>query len=145
LSSRHENLELRFSGICMDIDPTTGRLLYSTAAHPSPLLQRCGGGIEELPSGGGFVGVRSNVTFPRFEAALDAGDNLLLYTDGLLDATCANGELFGEERMRAAIARPDLSEPASATLVRSLSDFVGQGHALTDDTTILDVRRLATP
>ena len=68
--------------------------------HPSPIVVRADGGIDLVaPAGGQLVGL-----FPDYEAAcgefvLDAGDVVVLYTDGVTEARAATGELFGQDRL----------------------------------------------
>jgi len=71
------------------------------------------------------------------------GDVLLLYTDGVTDARRADGERFGDERLRAIVAS------ANATAARDLVDEIaraaaafGDGEPAADDITLLAARRL---
>jgi serine phosphatase RsbU (regulator of sigma subunit) len=137
LSSSYRNLELQFTALCMDLDLRSGRLCYASAAHPGPVLFRSGI-AEPLPSGGPFVGVITGVDFPERELALRPGDMLVGFSDGLLDATARTGASFGEAGIVGALAGIDGdAAEACPALVRALSSFVGEGHGLPDDVTIV--------
>ncbi len=137
LASSYRNLELQFTAVCMDLRPNERRLCYATAAHPGPILVRQGA-AKSMPSGGTFVGVVTGVDFPEHEVSLEPGDLVVAFTDGLLDAEGPGGEAFGEARITDVLsgAKGDPSE-ASAALVRSLSRFLGESHALRDDVTVV--------
>ena len=78
----------------------TGRLSYSNAGHNHPLIRR--GSLSsciELDADGLIIGVKKSVIFEERGIELMKGDVLLLYTDGLNEATDANGEFFGTQRI----------------------------------------------
>ena len=73
----------------------------------------------------------------------NAGESLLLYTDGLTEAFSSDGKMFGDTRLLDAI-RSDRSSTASGLLdivESSLTDFIGL-QPLSDDLTLLVVRRI---
>jgi serine phosphatase RsbU (regulator of sigma subunit) len=127
------------------LDPRTGSLSYSIAGHNYPLLLRAGGQIEKLSGAGMVLGLFPDVRFELKETALNPGDMLALYSDGVTEAiSAANGEELGEDRMAEFLiayrARP------CAETVTALTDYVRQwngGNAFTDDFTVLLVKRLA--
>jgi sigma-B regulation protein RsbU (phosphoserine phosphatase) len=86
------------------LDQGTGELVYSSAGHPPPLLLRNGGGLEPLGAGGPLIGVQAG-GFEEGRVRLGPGDLVLVYTDGLLEYPGPGGELFGEQRLRAALER----------------------------------------
>jgi serine phosphatase RsbU (regulator of sigma subunit) len=71
--------------------------------HPYPLLVRAGGRAEEVVVRGMLLGVEEKPVVEPVELELAAGDMLVLYTDGVVDARDADGDRFGEERLRAAV------------------------------------------
>jgi sigma-B regulation protein RsbU (phosphoserine phosphatase) len=73
----------------------TKKLLYARGAHNYPLLIRKGE-IIPLESKGKILGLMNDVTFEEKEIQLLAGDKILFYTDGLLDAISPDGEEFGD-------------------------------------------------
>ncbi len=76
-------------------DPRTRRLRYSSGGHNPPILRRAAGAIELCEEGGLPLGAFDFGEYAEGETQLDAGDVLLLYTDGLTEACDAAGEEFG--------------------------------------------------
>lgn len=80
------------------IDVLTGQVIYCSAGHPQQYLLR-GERLVELKTGGGLLGLSSSRNFEEKMTDFTQGDVLLLYTDGLVEATDADGEAFGEQRV----------------------------------------------
>jgi serine phosphatase RsbU (regulator of sigma subunit) len=80
------------------LDSDTGMLRYSSAGHPESLLRRASGEVEVLPSGSTPLGVFPDGTWKPRSAELDAGDLLVMYTDGIIEAR-RDGDFFGEDRL----------------------------------------------
>ena len=118
---------------------STGRLTCSNAGHEYPTIKKAGDAFELFRDKHGFVvGGMNGVRYREYELQLNPGDKLFLYTDGLAEATNADNELFGTERMLAA-----LNEGANGTpkdilaAVRSAVDaFVGDAEQF-DDLTMM--------
>jgi sigma-B regulation protein RsbU (phosphoserine phosphatase) len=137
LSATYRNLELQFTALCMDLDLTSGRLSYASAAHPGPIVLRKGVPTS-LASGGPFVGVVTGVDFPEREVSLESGDTLVVFTDGLLDASASDGRSFGESGIKEALSTlAGGGADVCPALVRALASFVGEGRGLPDDVTIV--------
>ncbi len=122
------------------LDLRDGRLRYSSAAHPPPLLLRRTGEKLLLDRGGTLIGLGSDVPFEEGRARLEEGDRLLLYTDGLVEHRNAAGEAFGEDRLLeefAGAAELDL-EGVAGSLVEALLAHGGDAP-LRDDVTLLCV------
>jgi phosphoserine phosphatase RsbU/P len=93
---------------------------YSAAGHPPLLLwHRANRTLLELKENGLLLGVRPSEEYAQTEFTLEAGDRLLLYTDGLVEAVNPRGEAFGEVRLGEFIAtHQDLSaEPFAESLL----------------------------
>jgi len=86
------------------LDVASGRLLYTNAGHPAPLLLRRDGSMLRLKRGGPVLGFFRDHEWLEGEELLDAGDRLLLVTDGLTEARNDDDDEFGEERVGAALA-----------------------------------------
>ena len=83
------------------LDLSTGHLTYANAGHNPPLLYQKDSGYNYLRSRPGFVlAGLENVGYKLNEIDLHEGDRLFLYTDGVVEATNVNDELFGEERLQ---------------------------------------------
>lgn len=77
----------------------SGRMRYSSAGHPAPLLVRADGSWRLLDAGGPIVGVDGITPFDEGEVQLLAGDRIYLYSDGITEHMSDNNEQFGVERM----------------------------------------------
>ncbi|GGP64250.1 PP2C family protein-serine/threonine phosphatase [Saccharothrix coeruleofusca] len=115
------------------------RLALATGGHPVPLVLRADGRVDEVPVHGGIVGVLPEVRFQQVELSLAPGESLLLYSDGVTEARSHRDrrELFGDERLRAALAAC-AGEPAEAIaehLRRVVFEWLGDTEH--DDLTLL--------
>lgn len=117
-----------------------GRLLYTNAGHPPPILVRHDTGfIERLTAGGPLIGLFEHASYEQREIEFRPGDRLLMYTDGASELTNAEGEEFGDGRLIDVIThnRTKNADQIQAGLVSALSDF-GGGY-FDDDVTFLVV------
>lgn len=121
------------------IELDSGVLHLLSAGHPRPLLLRDGhlvGELEcttQLPIGLGDVDV---VTA---QVALQPGDRVLFYTDGVVEARSAQGEEFGLERLGDLAARAVASNEPAAEIARRLihSVLAHEAGNLRDDATVV--------
>ena len=123
------------------LEISTGKLIYVNAGHNPPLLRRADEKFEWLKSRPGFVlAGMEGVRYRENEMEMQPGDMLFLYTDGVTEATNANQELFGEERLLETLnEQPKL--PVSALLPKvkkSIDSFVGEAEQF-DDITMLSL------
>ncbi len=86
------------------IDPRTMTMHYINAGHPAGLVRRKGDLIR-LPATSHPVGYFEQAEFQVETFQLEAHDRLLLYTDGLVDSSDPQGEMFGTERLAEAFRR----------------------------------------
>ena len=119
----HEDLsraELFITMTYLSYQTTTGRLSYTNAGHPPSLLYRPGSEtFLELDAEGLILGVHKGVTFEEPSLQIESGDLLLLYTDGIIEAEGAAGELFGTRRLRELLAR-EHRKPAAGVIAAVL-------------------------
>jgi sigma-B regulation protein RsbU (phosphoserine phosphatase) len=81
------------------------RLRFAGAGHPPALLWRAREGrVERLDSNGLLMGVDECAPYQTGEVMVDAGDRLLLFTDGLVEAANARDEFFGLEGLERLLA-----------------------------------------
>lgn len=130
------------TGVLARLDTHTGSLTWTNAGHPCPLLIRNGQVVSELvckptPPWGTIAGDPTMAT-----EALEPGDSLLLYTDGVTEARTADGDEFGVERLVDQATRHMSDRLRPDTIVRLLIDSVRvhRSLALDDDATIVLVR-----
>jgi len=114
---------------------------FSNAGHNPPLLLRANGSVEWLTEGGLALGILSDATYEERPIALAAGDVLVLYTDGVTEASNSTGEQYGVKRLEE-LVRARASEPARAVVEALRSEveaFTGELH-LNDDLTVVVAR-----
>lgn len=121
------------------LDQRNHTLSYANAGHPPPLLLRADDGVERLPPGGPVLGMLADARYEMGSAVLDAGDRLVLYTDGIVEAACGSGEM-GEERLLAALRgmRGLAAADAARAVLKAAMDFSGDSP-LDDDATVVVV------
>jgi sigma-B regulation protein RsbU (phosphoserine phosphatase) len=120
------------------LDFTTGVLTYCNCGHNPPLVIRGDGTDEALILTGLPLGVMPDAEYATRAIVLASGDRLLLYTDGITEASAGDGAEFGEERLRTAIRQ--LRHSPARTTVESIVqrvDAFASGAPQTDDITCL--------
>lgn len=124
---------------CVRFDPATGRLEYANGGHNPPLLRRSSGELVELDGDGAAIGILRPVEFERGCVSLEHGDALLLYTDGVTEATRSDGDQFGEERLRAVFGDLSPQELVDAAYSAARA-HAGVGTSQGDDITLVALR-----
>jgi sigma-B regulation protein RsbU (phosphoserine phosphatase) len=121
------------------LDREAGVMRYGAAGHPPLLRWRPNDGqTRELEENGLPLGLMDVAHYQQLEQPLQAGDRLLLYTDGVVDATNAAGEFFGVERVKAAVAAsPGLSTEGAVDLILEKTRGWADGTAADDLTLVL--------
>ena len=118
----------------------SGRLAYVNAGHCAPLLVRTGGAVEKLEATGMPVGLTPDTQFQAAESTLSPGDRLVLYTDGVTEATNEKGEFFGRggllKAIRGCVAKDCIS--LHRWIQRALFEFTA-GAEQSDDLTLVVV------
>jgi len=125
------------------LEPKSGSLRYANAGHDLPYLWH-GGDAEELRARGMPLGLMPGMGYEEKEIELDAGEGVLFYTDGLVEAHDAKGEMFGFPRLKALIAEHSEERSLGAFLLEELYSFVGEGWEQEDDVTLLGLEHSAT-
>jgi len=99
------------TAVVAEYEPAARRLRYVNAGHNPPLLRRAGAApLERLEAGGVPLGILAEASFACGEVALEAGDALTLFTDGVTETFSEAGEEYGEARLQAVL----LATPAGA-------------------------------
>ena len=121
------------------VDMHTGALDYACAGHDAPILLHRDGRIDRLEGADEpMAGTMEDIEYTTLHAALEPGDMIFSYTDGVTEAMNQAGELFGEERLLAAL-REGLgrtSEELISVVRKHVASFVA-GAAQSDDITLL--------
>ena len=121
------------------LDIKTGKLTASNAGHEYPVIKRPDGDFEIFKDKHGFVvGGMSGVKYKEYELIMERGSKLFLYTDGVPEATNSENEMFGAERMTAALRGAENESPQVIieSVDKSISAFVGEAPQF-DDVTML--------
>ena len=126
------------------VDTTEGRIVYSSAGHmPLLLWRRSDQKIYELWEKGVILGQLEEAVFQNAAMQIEPGDRFIIYTDGIIEASNAAGELFGWERFKEFIrTNASLSVNQFADkLIQDLSKYTGKGAeaSLDDDLTLVVV------
>ena len=122
-------------------DAVGHQLRWINCGHPTPLVLRADGRVEELDGEHTYpLGIRfAERVFPVLNASVVSGDRLLLYSDGVSERRTADGGRIGENGLRAILA--GLGSCSAAATVRGIQDAViaASPDALRDDATLLIV------
>jgi sigma-B regulation protein RsbU (phosphoserine phosphatase) len=132
------------------LSPDSGQLVYANAGHNPPLLCRAKDTTTELLSKGGIaLGVIEGDHFRDRTIALEPGDTVVFYTDGITEAMSPTGDLFGEDRLLETVRSQGT---CAANIMLSAIEESVVAHRSTaptsDDITLLVLQRLqqiATP
>jgi sigma-B regulation protein RsbU (phosphoserine phosphatase) len=109
---------------------------YCNAGHLYPILAS-GGSVRTLEQGGAVLGVFPAWTYEDSKIELKAGDRLLLFTDGITEASDANDQEFDETRI-ASFAKANSALSASELNSRLLAQVTAFcGAQFRDDATLL--------
>ena len=121
------------------IDAGESRLMYASAGHCPPLLLRGSGAVVSLKEGGTPLGIMADRNYADTEVQLEAGDRLVLYTDGLTEAMDAEEQEFGEARL-VELGRRNMALSAAELLGAMMKEVSGfSGGSFQDDFTLVVV------
>lgn len=121
------------------IDLESGHMQYVCAGHNPPLVRHADGKFEYLRTRAGFIlAGMETVSYKIQELQLSPGDIVYLYTDGVTEATNANNELFGDERLLEAVnsAQFDNMQQLCDIVKAEVDAFVGEAPQFDDITMV---------
>ena len=110
---------------------------FVSAGHPLPLLLR-DGAVEEVGSPGPLLGAFEGAKWSPEKLRLGAGDQLVLFTDGVVEAR-GREDRFGDERLRQELAGAEGPPAAIRRVTQALEGFIGGEPE--DDVALVVVRR----
>ena len=116
------------------------------AGHNPPLLKRTSGSVEYLTDRSGPpLAVMDGVRYRRHVLTLAPGDGIVLYTDGVTEATDPSKALYGEDRLVGAMRGLLGAHDAGAIIDGIVRDVVSfaSGAEQADDITLLAFKLLA--
>jgi sigma-B regulation protein RsbU (phosphoserine phosphatase) len=129
------------TAVYADLDAGSGRLRLGGAGHPPALLRRPEGTTEALVENGLLMGFDEAADYSALERTVGPGDRLVLFTDGVIEATSPSDEPFGLERLAAVLQEhgADLAAgPLADRILAELRRFRG-GPGFEDDVTLVVV------
>ena len=123
------------------LEISTGKLTAANAGHEYPALRGPEGKYELYKDKHGFViGGMEGAKYKEYELRFAPGDRLFLYTDGVPEATSAENELFGTDRMLDALnSQPDAAPEQTLRNVRAAVDGFVKDAEQFDDLTMLSL------
>ena len=122
------------------LDPVSGHLEYANAGHDLPHW-RHNGKVTELRATGMPLGLMPEMFYEEKEVTLGAGDSVLFYSDGLVEAHNPQREMFGFPRLARLLEEKGHGTPAIDYLLAELSAFTGKDWEQEDDVTLVTLRR----
>ncbi len=125
-------------------DPANGTLSYASAGHNPPRLVRSTDGsrlvlnrAQRLP-----LGIKPDEQYPEQVVSLQLGDQVVFFTDGVIEAVNAEGDVFGSERLDSTLpGSPETAEQLLETILQEFGAFT-VGVPVADDRTLVVVKRV---
>jgi sigma-B regulation protein RsbU (phosphoserine phosphatase) len=124
------------------IDIRTGKGVASNAGHEHPIVRHENGQFEMIKyKHCSAVAMFEKAEYTEHEFELLPGDTIIEYTDGVTEATNANDEMFGNDRLLASLNRNPGADPSELleNLRRDIDNFVGEAPQF-DDITMLGLK-----
>lgn len=121
------------------LELSTGKLVAANAGHEFPVIYEPGGKFEYLKDKHGLViGGFPDIVYQEYTVNLKPGSKLFIYTDGVTEATAANDELYGFDRLKDALNSNTSSHPQEMCeqVSKSINEFVKDAEQF-DDITML--------
>lgn len=129
------------TGLIGELDRRTGELRLVSAGHHPPMLVRGGAVIGDLDSHPALpIGLNGDLPLPEGRTeALEPGDRVVAYTDGVIEARTPDGSLFGADRLADALEREFAADQPAPEAMRRLMRHVleHQHYQLCDDAMLL--------
>ena len=137
-STERDKFVTMFYGV---LDWKNRSLSFSNAGHNPPLLLRADGRVQYLLEGGVALGELPDARYEERPVALQPGDVLLLYTDGVSEAESPTGEQFGTRRLEQCLKRVagGTAHEILKGVVDEVTAYAGE-HGVSDDLTLVVVK-----
>jgi anti-sigma regulatory factor (Ser/Thr protein kinase) len=122
------------------LDPSNGRIVMANAGHNLPYI-RTDDGVIELRATGMPLGLLPGIRYDEIEAVIAPGSNVLLYSDGLVEAHDPHQQMYGFPRLREEMAMDDAGSEMLDRLLDTLHRFTGPDWEQEDDITLVTLHR----
>src|SRR5712691_9956281 len=126
------------------LDPASGRLEYANAGHDLP-YRRHNGQVSELRATGMPLGLMPGMFYEEKDVTLAPGENILFYSDGLVEAHNQKREMFGFPHLMQLLEGDLDGTPAIDFLLAELATFTGSDWEQEDDVTLVTLQRDNSP
>jgi serine phosphatase RsbU (regulator of sigma subunit) len=128
------------------LDPQTGSVEYVNSGHDPPVVVKQDRAVE-LGATGLILGFMPDASYRAATVALESGDCLVMYSDGITEALSAAEEDFGRDRLVDTLVslRGDGADEIVRSVIQRVRDHVGPERAPRDDLTLLLVKRVGGP
>jgi serine phosphatase RsbU (regulator of sigma subunit) len=127
------------------LEPESGRIVYANAGHDLPYRRRVGrsdGAAEELRARGMPLGLMPGMSYEEKEIVLEAGESVLFYSDGLVEAHDVHREMFGFPRLQGLVGtHRSGGSSLIGFLLSELTRFTGEEWEQEDDITLVTLER----
>jgi phosphoserine phosphatase RsbU/P len=128
------------------LDPISDEFTYVNAGHNPPLLVHRDGSVEKLEGTGLILGILPAAQYEQKTCRLEAGDLVVLFSDGVTEAVRPDvDEEFGEQRLAEALA--EFSGSSAQSIIERinsrLQEFTG-GAPAADDITLVVAKRIGS-
>jgi len=123
------------------LDPDAGKMVFSNAGHNLP-YRLTNHEVMEIKAAGMPLGLMPDMEYDVHEMIIEPGDDMIFYTDGLVEAHNNDREMFGSQRLKNLFA--DFSGEDGTLidrLMQELKDFMGEDQEQEDDITFVGVKR----
>jgi serine phosphatase RsbU (regulator of sigma subunit)/anti-sigma regulatory factor (Ser/Thr protein kinase) len=121
------------------LDPSNGRLQYANAGHDLPYVSH-DGLATELRATGMPLGLMPDMRYEEKEVYMAAGDTLLLYSDGLVEAHNPERDMFSFPRLMSLVGQYGNTGALIEYLLNELRSFTGIGWEQEDDVTLVTLQ-----
>lgn len=128
------------------LDPANDELVYANAGHNSPIVIRKSGEVVLLENSGLGLGILPVVKYTQARTQFCPGDMLVVYSDGVTEATDPTSVLFGEERLLKVLQahRAESAHQVVQAVTQALTEYAAEGPQA-DDITLVVAKRTWEP
>ena len=142
---RDSPIDKFITSIYCNLDYKRHELSYVNSGHNPPYIVRTADKrVEELDQGGLMLGIMEEIDLPKATLSINKGDILMLFSDGVTEATNRAGELYSEENFKEwLLNHSQLSaEKMKKALLKTLQEYA-EGSSQSDDITFIILKRLS--
>ncbi len=123
------------------LDPESGQLLYANAGHDLPYHRHQTGEVTELRATGMPLGLMPGMKYEEKETRLAHGENILFYSDGIVEAHNHDRGMYGFPRLMRLVEEYEDDTSLKDLVLEDLAVFTGPGWEQEDDITMVTLQR----